>query len=864
MAGLTPASLVRKRRLARAALWVEQVWPAIWPALGVVAGFLILAFLDVPAWLPAWPRALLPITALILTGALLWRGLRQVAVPADAQVDRRLERDSGLQHRPLAALQDRPATATAEGAAIWALHQARLRAQLARLRVRGPAPGLAGRDRRALRYLAMLGLLASAAMAGPEAFNRLAHAAWPPLPAGASAPGTVIQAWVTPPPYTGLPPVFLQPGSAPPPIPAGAHLTVSVTGGNGLPTLALGSEQTEFKPLDTASWQGERTIGASSGATRLSIRRGGGEIAGWALTVLPDKPPTISFAEPPGPIASGNRPSVRSRFAWKAEDDYGLALVQAELRLRDRPEAPALVLKGALAGAPKQARGAIVQDLTAHPWAGLPVVAHMAAQDAPGQRGTSADAEFVLPERTFMNPVAQAVIAVRKQLSLRPDQRREARMALDLVADRPDLYDNSTRVALALRAAGALLVRGRGQEAVDEAQARLWALALSLEEGATDRTAQALAQARQDARDAMEAARQNPQDQAAKTELDKRIEALREAIQKHIQALAEQARREGTEMPLDPSLPQMNARDLDRMAKQAEDAARDGRMDDAKQQMAELERLLEQLQNARPEHGEQREQRRAQRRQQGQEQMDAVQDIVKREGGLLDSSRARSEHAAPDGDAQPNMTPQAQREDQRAKDSRVQQAMRRALGELMQRYGDLTGQIPAPLGEADTAMREAGQAMAEGRDTAAGAAQQKAIEALQKGGRSMSQQLSRQFGVGEQEGEGEDGQEMGEGEQGQNGNGDSATANHDSNSPRPGDQARRRNASRRDPLGRPLPDDVEGAQGNDGEGLGSQPVPSEQEQARARDLQEELRRRGADRTRPQPELDYIDRLLKSF
>jgi 8-oxo-dGTP pyrophosphatase MutT (NUDIX family) len=51
---------------------------------------------------------------------------------------------------------------------------------------------------------------------------------------------------------------------------------------------------------------------------------------------------------------------------------------------------------------------------------------------------------------------------------------------------------------------------------------------------------------------------------------------------------------------------------------------------------------------------------------------------------------------------------------------------------------------------------------------------------------------------------------------------------------------------------------------NGQEGAGSVRVPDQMEQARTRELQEELRRRGADRTRPQPELDYIDRLLKSF
>jgi hypothetical protein len=41
-------------------------------------------------------------------------------------------------------------------------------------------------------------------------------------------------------------------------------------------------------------------------------------------------------------------------------------------------------------------------------------------------------------------------------------------------------------------------------------------------------------------------------------------------------------------------------------------------------------------------------------------------------------------------------------------------------------------------------------------------------------------------------------------------------------------------------------------------------VPEEAERKRSQAIQEELRRRGAERERPQRELDYIDRLLKQF
>ena len=41
-------------------------------------------------------------------------------------------------------------------------------------------------------------------------------------------------------------------------------------------------------------------------------------------------------------------------------------------------------------------------------------------------------------------------------------------------------------------------------------------------------------------------------------------------------------------------------------------------------------------------------------------------------------------------------------------------------------------------------------------------------------------------------------------------------------------------------------------------------VPAERERQRTQAIQEELRRRGGERARPQQELDYIDRLLKQF
>jgi hypothetical protein len=63
----------------------------------------------------------------------------------------------------------------------------------------------------------------------------------------------------------------------------------------------------------------------------------------------------------------------------------------------------------------------------------------------------------------------------------------------------------------------------------------------------------------------------------------------------------------------------------------------------------------------------------------------------------------------------------------------------------------------------------------------------------------------------------------------------------------------------RDPLGRLRGDGTGGL-----DEAGDVQVPEQMEEARTRALQEELRRRGGDRTRTQQELDYIERLLKQF
>lgn len=834
-------SLATSRFLARCALLVEAVWPVLWPPLGVAGAFLCVALLDLPRWLPGWAHAVLLVMAAFAIVALLYRGLRRVRWPHQAAADRRLEAESGLTHRPLATLADRPVQGDADAMALWAAHVARVARQVGSLKVGAPRPGLPRRDKRALRAAVVVGLAACFTIAGDDSSTRIAaalHPGWAPL---TPALPPELRAWITPPAYTGRPPMFLRADTHDVAVPVGSHVTVSLTGSAAAPSLSLGGTEEAFRTLDPMSFQADRAL---TGSGALTVTLAGAVLGQWNVTAIPDNPPVVSWQSPPGPVAD----SQEIKLLWKAEDDYGVVSLQAELRLKDRPDAPPVTITITLpGGGTKSAKGALVQDLTAHPWAGLGVTATLVGKDAAGQIGTSPAAEFALPERTFINPVAKILIQVRKGLSLHPDDRGDEMEALDALMQTPDVLGDDFGAVLNLSGIYYKLVHSKTSADIAEAQQRLWELALHLEEGHTELTARALEDARAAAREALERFLQNPS-QENREALDQKLRELQEALNRHMQALMQEAQRNGELPPMTPDARPLSEQEMQRLAEQMREAARNGRPEDAQRRMAELERMLDQLRNAKP--GGQNQQN-AEMRQRGRQQMGAVQDMVAREGGLLDHTESRVNQTMRFGRPPTTATdPNAARE----ADRRVQEALRRSLGELMQQFGDLVGEIPPSLGEADQDMRDAASALGMGQDRAAGESVQAAIEALQKGAQDMAQAMMKKFGPpkpgnGQGEGEGDAdlfGMTMPGGTQ--MGRADGPPSNDKG----PGSRDR-------DPLGRNTNNGPNGA-----DETGDVRVPEERERQKALAIQEELRRREAEKRRPQPELDYIERLLKQF
>src|SRR5262249_31699972 len=126
---------------------------------------------------------------------------------------RRLERVSGVPHRPASSYED-TITANADDPrtnAIWQAHRARLAALLGRLRVGPPQPRTDRVDPMALRALLILGVFAVTALVGDRAWDRVVSAFR--FHSTAALASGRIDAWVTPPSYTGRAPVMLADGA---------------------------------------------------------------------------------------------------------------------------------------------------------------------------------------------------------------------------------------------------------------------------------------------------------------------------------------------------------------------------------------------------------------------------------------------------------------------------------------------------------------------------------------------------------------------------------------------------------------------------------------------------------------------------
>ena len=839
--------LTQALQRAKYAIACERGWPHLARLLSVAGLFLVLSWAGLWLALPFLARAIgLGLFVALALGALF--PLVWFRWPSREEALSRLDRGTGIRHRPATALTDTLASQDPVALALWQAQRERTLASIRRIRAGLPSPRLALHDPWALRALVAVMLVAAYVAAGDERGLRVAAAFdWN----GVLSPANIrVDAWVTPPLYTGRPPIILSaankeaaalPGAGALPVPAGSTLIVRSSGG----TLDVvpGGGVTEAVPTEQAPKGTNERHFTITGDGTAHVRAPSGQPQ-WKFTAIADRPPTIALAKDPERQARGSL-----QLSYKIEDDYGVTEAQAHVAVRPgetskgdasksdaaktdaRPlfDAPqfALVLPNART---RNGVGQTVKDLSEDPYAGADIALTLIAKDEAGNEGRSEPFNMRLPERLFTKPLARALIEQRRILALDANQNAQVFTALDALMIAPEMFMPEAGQYLGLYSVTRQLEAARSDDALREVVASLWALAVTIEDGNITDVDKAL-------RAAQEALKQALERGASDEEIKKLTEDLRAALDNFMRQLAEQLRNNPQQLarPLDPNTRVMRQQDLNNMIERMERLSRSGDKEAAKQLLDQLQQMLENLQMAQP----------GQSGDQDMEQaLNELGDMIRKQGQLRDKTFKQGQDSRRDrarGKQQGDQSLDDLQQDQQGLRDRLkklqQELAKRGMGQGQKgqkgeqgqqgQDGDQPGEAEDGLGEADSAMGDASGKLGEGNADGAVDSQGKALDALRKGAKSLAEAM--QPGDGDGQGDG------------------------------PGNRAGRQQSggNQSDPLGRPL-------HGREfGDDL-TVKIPGEIDVQRVRRILEELRRRLADPARPQIELDYIERLLKDY
>ena len=827
--------LARALQRARGSIFWERLWPAM--AFLAVAIGLFLAFSWAGLWLalPPLGRAIGLFVFLVVTIAAAIP-LALLRIPTVNDGLRRLDRGSGEQHRPATAIADEIASNSDDPVtqALWRAHVERALLSARKLKAGWPMPRLALRDPIALRALVVILVFATFFAATGERIKRISAAFdWH----GVVAPANFrIDAWISPPIYTARAPVML-PGLRPGEtaqheatavsVPAGSQLVIRATGKVRFDVIHNGELEEApadtHKPLPPGAEERRFLIKGDGSATLHGV---GADLV-WNFTAIPDRAPTIDLIRDPERQARGTL-----RLDYRVEDDYGVVQAQATFARKEDDqkagEPPHPLFKApdfALTLPQQRARAGTAQtthDLTEHPWAGAEVALTLVARDEAGNEGRSEPFEFTLPERLFTKPIARALIEQRRNLALDANVKPVVLTALEALTIAPERFTPEVSIYLGLRSIYFDLLHARSDDALREVVARMWDMAVQIEDGNMSQAEQALRQAQEALRQALERG-------ASDDEIKKLTDQLRAALDKFLQALAEQMRKNPQQLsrPLDRNTRVLSQQDLKSLIDRMENLARSGNKEAARRLLEQLQSMLENLQMAQPNTGAD----------DGDDDMmsalDELGDMIRKQQQLRDRTYKQGQ------DSRRNQQPGQRQQygDLRQDQQGLRERLKKLLEQLRQHgLGNQPGQKGegkdgqgqnemGQLGDAGESMGQAEGQLGEGDADSAVDSQGRALDAMRKGAQNLAQQM-QQNGMG-----------PGPGQPGRNG--------------------RMRAQQDTDPLGRPM----RGRQYGDDVTV---KVPGEIDAQRARRILEELRKRFADPSRPQIELDYIERLLQGF
>ncbi|MEM7518476.1 MAG: DUF4175 family protein, partial [Planctomycetota bacterium] len=358
----------------------------------------------------------------------------------------------------------------------------------------------------------------------------------------------------------------------------------------------------------------------------------------WQIDATPDAPPAVSFD---GPIARGEGGQVEVAFV--ASDDYGVTAGTMEIALDvasvDRhhgltidPEdrAPLVLdLPMPIAGDRTEFEELLVEDLSEHSFANLPVTVTLNAFDAIEQSGLSEEVEAILPGRRFFDPLAKAVIEQRRDLLWNRANAPRVAQLLRAVSHRPeDIFRSETTYLklrfLVRRLETRAMIERLDDAVVDEIATALWDLAIELEEGDLGDALERLRRAQDRLSEAME-------NGASDEEIAELMQELREAMQDYMRQLAEQQSQDGEMLSQQDmeGMEQMDGQQMQDMLDRIQELMEQGRMAEAQQLLDQLRQMMENMRIAEGQPGQQS---------QGQQAMEGLAETLREQQGLSDEA----------------------------------------------------------------------------------------------------------------------------------------------------------------------------------------------------------------------------------
>lgn len=850
--------LARKLRWTKLAMFLEQVWLKLWAPFIVISIFLIATLFQVwPLLSPLLHRLCLAFFTMGFIAS--FYPLLSLRIPNDEKALKRLDKNSTLPHQPAQAFKDNlepnmAAQGTNQTHTIWLHFKNRLVEKIKQLKVSPPRPETYKQDPYALRMVLMLVVACGFFFQGGNAKFLISNAfAIPPM---INTSNLRVDAWVTPPSYTGKPPILIADGGksveknsdtkkAPFTVPQNSILTIRING-DYAKQVQLESVNKQLKKADQSQTDtpikktatNSKKINTNeyhvklidNGPVKITIDKI--PLRDWRFDIIPDSPPIIGLIELPSPAQSR-----ALKLKYRVADDYGVLSAKAHIKEIFKKEKAANIIldeEDRPLGSPfeyplnlaeqgtKASEGTTFKDLTDHPWAGLPITLYLSASDEGENNSLSPEINITLPAYEFTKPIAKNIIRLRKQLIMTPSESPLIAHLMHRLLQNRKPFEKDLTLYLGLRVAASRLENANTRTKKEDIAKLIYQLARHAEDGD-------ISAAERELRTAQEELRKALQENAPNNEIQKRIDNLRKALQKYMQALAKQQQKQKAGNDQQNQKQQsLNPEDFEQMLKTIEELSKSGSKDLARQMLSQLQNMLENLQTGKNQNQQQQNKT--------AKSIEKLGKILQKQQKLMDKTfeqnRQQKRQSLDKNRAQQkNGQQRSQRQDGQQENSnqqleQQQQALRQQLQKLMrelqkskqqgQQGQKSKGQNGSPLDNAERAMQRA-QELLKGKDLGNALSQEgQALDQLRKGMEQMAREMQSMSGKG-------------------------------------GSQK----AGGKDPLGRP-----QSSKGMDTSE--STKVPDKIDIQRAREILRNLQEKLSDPNRPAPEVDYIERLLKRF